>query len=289
MKKRFLAVLVAIVMLLTAFAPRPNPTIEDVLDILMSLAGLPSTAQEGATIEDALEILMHLAGLPSVYCQLTIDNGQLTVAVTTTTVETTPPPTTTPHIKTDKPPTTTAQEPKSKEIDFRIVEYVRFARPVGFGWQAFSIARSLDELSEVITLNEREGYTDHNHGIDEDFFENNAVIVIYDGFPGHMPFAIIDSLIKYNNTATIRLEYVMPAGTDGVDSFFRTILAVKNTDLESINNLNLQREFYFWCQELIQNYVCFCPCIEIMSEANHRLDEYLKSVFFRQRQNWIWN
>jgi len=44
------------------YVPEP-PTIDDVLDILMQLAGLPNTAPANSTIEDALAILMFLAGL----------------------------------------------------------------------------------------------------------------------------------------------------------------------------------------------------------------------------------
>jgi hypothetical protein len=52
----------------TTSTPEPvPPTIEDALNILMQLAGLPNNAPSGSTIEDALQILMFLAGLPSVF------------------------------------------------------------------------------------------------------------------------------------------------------------------------------------------------------------------------------
>jgi hypothetical protein len=46
------------------------PTIETALDMLMRLAGLPSTAPADVTIECVLEVLMFLAGLPSRYDHL---------------------------------------------------------------------------------------------------------------------------------------------------------------------------------------------------------------------------
>jgi hypothetical protein len=102
-KTRFLAGFIAIVMLITAFAPESSPTIDDVLEILKSLAGLPNSAGEGATIEDALEILKFLAKLPSAY-----DTPVTTTAVTATTE----PPTT-----ITEPPTTTTNPQTTTTVD----------------------------------------------------------------------------------------------------------------------------------------------------------------------------
>jgi len=67
------------------------------LEILLQLAGLPNNAPPDSTIEDALEILMFLAGLPSVHeaTVVTTASGTTKSASPTTTSPTTTTPTTT--------------------------------------------------------------------------------------------------------------------------------------------------------------------------------------------------
>jgi hypothetical protein len=95
MKKRFLTISVIIVMLLTAFMPKNNPTINDALEILKQLAGLPNTASQDSTILDALEILKFLAGLESVY-DIPVTTTPIASGTTGSSTPTEPPTTTTP-------------------------------------------------------------------------------------------------------------------------------------------------------------------------------------------------
>jgi len=115
--KKAIAILLTVVMVFSITASAKSPTIEDALDILMRLAGLPSTASEDATIEDVLEILLYLAGLPSVYdTPVTTPPTTTTAPPTTTAVATTTSPqTTTAPPVTTTPPTTQPTTPPNKQ------------------------------------------------------------------------------------------------------------------------------------------------------------------------------
>ena len=101
MKKRFIALLTAAVLLLTAFMPNPNPTTTDAPEILKSLAGLQrgvKLTDKVATIHEAISVLRYLAGVRS---------GGDTTTTTAPVTTTLPLITTTTPVATTLPGTTT--------------------------------------------------------------------------------------------------------------------------------------------------------------------------------------
>lgn len=232
MKKRFFALVIATVMLMSAFAPKSEPTVYDALEILKSLAGLPSTASGDVTIYDALEVLKHLAGLESVYDEPVTTTssapgkttGGSPVATTATTTEPIRPPVMTSWVESpiEKIP------PKVEELAFDVISgrniqgtiawRSRYPHAVGL-----QLARTHEEYLSI--LEKFEAFEWHGlnsvvnrlgideKAFDEGYFAEKSLIVWH--FGGVTPSTSeINSVILANNQlivdATITFTSIPP-------------------------------------------------------------------------------
>jgi hypothetical protein len=137
---------------------------------------------------------------------------------------------------------------EEKSLDFQVIDYSRVFGYIGervhFEGQT-RIVRSLTELYPVIDYFEKETLYSGNPldslpSIEENFFEDNALVVVYYYIGSGTPRVIFDSIVRKNNTLVINSTYGAPVGsihfTQDI-AVWRIILAVDHNDLEGIKTI----------------------------------------------------
>jgi len=250
MKKRFIALLTAAVLLLTAFMPVPNPTTSDTLETLKSLAGSQrgaKLADKVATIHDALNVLKYLAG---------VRGGDTT-------------------IEPDRP----------REIDFRLVGYQRQSKvDIPSNEAQIHVIRSVDEWDTLVTEDlgcfdecDDEGYSCCVYfapiEFDEVFFKDEVLIVIYTNSREKQTFMTIDSIEKADNAITLKstLNLMM---YEKEATNYRVILAVKREDLQEVSEYNWQQRNIDDCK-FCENGFCFVSGMNFVNWLESK--KYVKS------------
>jgi hypothetical protein len=168
-----------------------------------------------------------------------------TTPVTTTTPETTatPPTTTAPVTATTQNTSitsvTTRREPLEGEIDFRFVRYgIMSLLPERWnGTNHAYFVKSLEEMDATITQFDGEFVVTDPIRIDDCFFEDYVLFVIYNRQFSGGSLLIIDSLVKEENDLSVNATtLIAPIGNAQI-THYRIVLAVNRSDSEEIERI----------------------------------------------------
>ncbi|MCL1903925.1 MAG: hypothetical protein FWF94_05870 [Oscillospiraceae bacterium] len=186
-----------------------------------------------------------------------VDETEPVVPATNAPETTTPPENTTGVTETTEEPPTTTQSATDEDVDFGVVNYAYIGlsfeveAKVLYG-QKFKIytAQTLEEY-KFITRIVNKGNVEYdflNFDVDESFFIDKAIILVYRVWSNAGGFTIIDSLKREQNQLIINSTSISPCSSDDAITFYRIALSIDKNNINDIDDIIFDDKLSDFCK-----------------------------------------
>jgi hypothetical protein len=239
--------------------------------LILPARAAPVTSLSSATLDDAIDILKHVVGLHELpferWQMLNFSGGSLSVNDAIIILK-----------------RLVGLDSGGEDVEFRVVAYDLLGNYHGRG---IYVARCLSEFNEIIVNDMVSfkcvcgsfginscgycGITIEQPGIDESFFENQAIIVIYCYFLEWGPRRLVNTIVKNDGDITVNMFTKMQMASGRTPSNFRTIVSIDRVQLDDLNGVYRKNEIiynYDECQNADGCWLCQFYPYEVVNWVN---------------------